>query len=366
MTIRQRAEKGILKIAEKMLPPTTFDRLLIERRRRLNKVTGYYPEAVFFSKEKSEKKYCVVRYTCPTFALMAAGIQYVFCYHQLVERGYIPLIDIEYAYSYRQGRLGEINIWDLCFEQPIPVKEAADQAYVLAAGRLFSYSDDSRVCFDINGDVSDHFIHVRKENFREYYAKVKKYVDPIWKVKPEIIMELEEKVWNKVEGHKVLGVFLRENFTKDISFKNKADQAVFGNHPLLPGVRETVKIIKTELQDWKYDFIFLSTLYEDSLQIFREEFGDKVVCIDRQRMHFSDERIANFGMSEKELYEVYLTNQHVNERWTKTYLEEIIALSKCDYLVGGASSGMAAALTMNGGNYEDIYILEDARKIQRY
>lgn len=366
MTIRQKAEKGILKIAEKILPPTTFDRFLIERRRRINKVIGYYPEAVFFSKGKSEKKYCIVRYTYPVFALMAAGIQYIFCYHQLVERGYIPLIDIEFAYSYRQGRLGENNIWDLCFEQPISVKEAVDQAYVLATGGLFSYSDAPRVCLDINSDMNDHFIHVRKDNFREYYAKVKKYVAPIWKVKPEIILELEEKEWNKVKGYRVLGVFLRESFTKDISPKNEADKAVYGNHPLLPGVREIVGIIKTGLQDWNYDFIYLSTMYEDSLQIFREEFGDKVVCIERHRLHFSDEPILSFDMSEKELYEQYLINQHVDEKITRTYLEEIIALSRCDYLIGGASSGMAAALTMNGGKYEDIYILEDARKIQRY
>lgn len=366
MTIRQRAEKGILKIAEKMLLPITFDRLLIERRRRINKVTGYYPEAVFFSKMKSDKKYCVVRYARPTFALMAAGIQYIFCYHQLVERGYIPLIDIEFVYSYKQGRLGENNIWDLCFEQPITVKEAVEQPYVLAAGSFFSCTDDPEICLDINDNVKDHFIHVRKDNFREYYAKVKKYVDPIWKVKPEIIEEVEKNVWSKVKGFRVLGVFLRENFTKDIHLENEADQAVFGNHPLLPGVIETVEIIKTKLQDWKYDFIFLSTIYEDSLQAFIDEFGDKVICIDRKRMHFSDERITNFGMSEKEFYEIYLSDQFSNEEMIKTYLEEIIMLSQCDYLIGGASSGMAAALTMNGGKYEDIYILEDARKIQRY
>ena len=49
-----------------------------------------------------------------------------------------------------------------------------------------------------------------------------------------------------------------------------------------------------------------------------------------------------------------------------TYLKEIIALSQCNYFIGGASSGAAIALTMNGGEYEDIYLLEDIRKINRY
>lgn len=366
MMIRQKAEKWILKIAEKALLPTTFDRLLLERRRRINKVAGYYPEAVFLSKGKSETKYCVVRYTLPTFALMAAGIQYVFCYHQLRERGYIPLIDIEYAYSFKQGKIGENNIWDLCFEQPITVKEAANEPYVLVTGDLLSYSDDPKVCQEINNDIRDHFIHVRKDNFREYYARAKKYIDPIWKVKPEIVTEFEKKVWDKVRGHRVLGVFLRENFTKDVCFDNQADKDVFVNHPLLPGVRETIEIIKTQLQGWKYEFIFLSTIYEDSLQIFREEFDDIVICIDRQRMKIKDKRPTSFGMSEKELYEISVERQEKNEEITKMYLEEIMALSRCNYLIGGASSGMAAALTLNGGEYEDIYILQDARKIKRY
>lgn len=366
MSVRQNVEKYVLKLAGKVLSPTTFDRLLIERRRRLNNVKGYYPEAVFISKENSETKYCVVRYTAPTFALMAAGIQYVFCYHQLRERGYIPLIDIEYAYSYKQGKLGENNIWDLCFEQPITVKEAVQKPYVLATGNLFSYSDDSKVCQDINGDKEDHFIHVRKENFREYYSKAKKYIEPIWKIKPELVTEFEEKVWNKVKGSRVLGIFLRENFTKDVCFDNEADRKVFSNHPLLPGVRETIEIIKTQLRDWKYDLIFLSTIYEDSLQIFKEEFGDIVIYAERQRMKINEKKPANFGMSEKELYEISLERRNANEEITKMYLEEIVALSKCDYLIGGASSGMAAALTLNGGEYEDIYILEDVRKIQRY
>ena len=39
---------------------------------------------------------------------------------------------------------------------------------------------------------------------------------------------------------------------------------------------------------------------------------------------------------------------------------------RCTYFLGGPCSGSAVALTMNGGKYEDIYILEDKRKITRY
>ncbi len=366
MKSKQRIEKNILKILERVLSYSTFDRILIERRRRINKVKGFYPEAVFFSKKKSDKKYCIVRYTRPTFDLMAAGIQYVFCYHRLAARGYIPILDIEYAYTYRQGRIGEYNIWDECFKQPVLAKEAAVQPYVLATGYLFSYSDDPIICLNLNNDAEDHFIHVKRENFRDYYAKAQKYVEPIWQVKDELIEELDNEVWNKLNGHKVLGVFLRENFSKEVSYKVTADEKVYSNHPLLPGIRETIEIIKRQLSEWKYDFIFLSTMYIDSLNQFREEFGDKVICIERKRMNINDSAATNFGMSEIEEFEAFRSRLPYYTNLVKTYIKEIVALSRCNYLLGGASSGMAAALIMNGGKYDDIYILDDARKIQRY
>ena len=366
MSVKQHIEKTILKLGEKILPCTTFDRLLIERRRKINKVTENYPYAGFLSKKESDKKYCIVRYSMPTFALFAAGIQYVFCYHQLAKRGYIPIIDIEYTYSFRQGRIGESNIWDACFMQPVTAKEAALQPYVLVAGELFSYSDDPSICLDLNEDITDHFIHVKKENFRAYYAKAKKYVEPIWQVKDEILSELDEEIWNQINGRRVLGVFLRENFSKDIVYMDKNDQAVFSNHPLLPGVKETIEIIKTQLLSWEYDLIFLSTIYSDSLMLFKEVFGDKVICVDRERMNISDKRSESFGMSEQELYELFRSNVAHYQSTSQAYLKEIVGLSRCNYLLGGASSGMSAALVMNGGEYDDIYVLEDVRKIKRY
>lgn len=366
MEVRRSIENAILKAAEGILPNTTFDRFLIERRRRINKVTENYPYATFLSKKKSDKKYCIVRYSMPTFALMAAGIQYVFCYHQLVKRGYIPIIDIEYAYSFRQGRIGESNIWDACFKQPVTAKEAAMQPYVLAAGELFSYSDDPSICLDLNEDITDHFIHVKKENYREYYAKAKKYTDPIWQVKDEVIEELDAEIWNRVKDYRVLGVFLREDFSRDVHHQNKADEIVYSNHPLLPGVKEIIAIIKDELLEWKYDFIFVSTKYIDSLKLFQEEFGNKVICLKRERRNLNDAFPTNFGSSEREMYEEEKKSQSFYKETNKTYLKEIVALSRCSYFVGGPSSGSAAVLTMNGGKYDDIYILEDVRKIKRY
>ena len=71
-------------------------------------------------------------------------------------------------------------------------------------------------------------------------------------------------------------------------------------------------------------------------------------------------------MSEQELYETFSSNSLYYQSTSRAYIKEVIGLSRCDYLIGGASSGTAAALVMNGGAYDDIYILEDARKVKRY
>lgn len=359
-------ESHILKIADILLPGTLFDRLVLERRRRVNNITGYYPEAVFFSKEKSKKKYCVVRFALPNMAFMASGIQYIFCYRELIKRGYIPILDIEYIYSYKQGRLGEANVWDECFKQPITASQAEKECYVLATGNNYPLPIDKNLCLEINGDELDHFIHVKKENFRAYYARVKHYVEPIWQVKDEVIESLDKELWDKVKGKRVLGVFLREDFSSDRKHVDQKDELVYKNHPMLPSVREIISIIKEQLQDWKYDYVFVSTLYHNSIKIFIEEFHDKVIFLDRIHLDINKLPDTNFGMNEEELYDIGIKNYEKDMNINKCYLKDIVALSRCNYLIGGASSGTASALIMNGGKYDDIHILEDIRKINRY
>lgn len=360
-------EKAVLKIMVGILPPTVYDRIVIWWRRKINKVTGYYPEAFYFSKKKDKNKYCVVRYSIPTYALMAAGIQYIFCYYKLCDKGYIPVLDLECEYSYEQGRIGELGIWDSCFEQSITAKDAIKQKYVLATGNMYDYSGDKRIAKWLNGDTQDHFLHVKKDNYKEYYAKAKKLTEPIWKVKDTIIAELEKEVGSIIKEQRVLGVFLREDFSNDVIYKDKKDIKVYENHPLLPTVQEIINIIKNDLQQWQYDKIYVSALYSKSIETMKKELGDKVVYIQRKNMLSSrDDRKIGFTDTSFELYEKMNKTKEWYYENNISYVKDLVALSRCTYFLGGPCSGSAVALTMNGGKYEDIYILEDKRKITRY
>lgn len=364
--MRRYIEKVILKIIEGILPATVFDRIVIWWRRKVNKVKGKYPEVVFYKKKKAKKKYCVVRYAMPTFGIMAAGIQYIFCYYKLLDRGYIPVLDLEYEYSYRKERIGEHGIWDLCFEQTIAAKDVVKEKYVLITGELYDYSADTKISEWLNGNKEDHFLHTKKDDFREYYAKANELTTSIWKVKESLVKELDEEIGDCLENHRVLGVFLRENFSSERCHTNQAESEVFARHPLLPTVSEIIELIKNNLKHWNFDMIYLSTIYADSVDIFKEEFGNMIVTIARERRSIRETPLVSFSNSEKELYESYCKNIESGTHQVKSYIKDIVALSRCTYFLGGPSSGSAAALTMNGGKYEDIYILEDRRKIMRY
>lgn len=364
--MKRKIEKLVLQILEQILPSTQFDRLLICWRRRVNKIQEYYPQAFLLSKKKSTKKYCVVRYSIPEYGIMAAGIQYIFYYYKLLDRGYVPIMDLECEYSYKQRRIGEHGVWDLCFEQAITAQQAMHENYVLVTGKLFECIPDECIAEWLNGDSNDHFLHTRKDDFREYYAKAKKIVEPIWQVKKSILEELNDEIGNELREHRVVGVFLREQFSREIKRSNQSDIEVFDRHPLLPTVEETIELIKNNLKKWNFDKIYLSTIYEDSVIRFRKEFGDMIIAISRDRFDINQKQTFSFSNTEQDIYQEYCKDIQKKDNLTKTYVKDLVALSRCTYFIGGPSSGSAVALTMNGGQYEDIYILEDKRKIERY
>ena len=69
-----------------------------------------YKMAYFHSKRKNTKeKYCIIRFQRPEYALLAAGIQYVFIYEWAISKGFIPVLDLEYEYDYQRYEIGQNN-----------------------------------------------------------------------------------------------------------------------------------------------------------------------------------------------------------------------------------------------------------------
>lgn len=328
-----------------------------------------YRFAYFVKRKRSKKKYCIFRFQLPDYMTFAAGIQYIFAYEYARSKGFIPVIDMEWEYCFHQYELGKDNAWEYCFNQPVSVEEALKKDYVLVETLGMPGTWLDQMCLDINGRKGDHWIHATQNNWREYYAKVNQYIQKSWTFKPELINEYQTKYGCKIEeGDRVLGVALRESFSSDAYNKMQAEaKKVFSEHPMCPGITETLELVHEHMKTWKCNKIFLSTMFQESLELFLQEFGDSVIYVDRDRNSLNDYKTKpdDWAMNNKEIYEYHQKNSDIRNM-TVTYTEEIIGLSKCDYLIAAKSSGSIAALAMNGGKYKDIYILPDKNNIERY
>ena len=85
----------------------------------------------FVSRKNSKKKYCIFRLEIPYYMLFSAGNLYLYMYNWAIDKGMIPILDVEYTYDFERYRLGEKNIWEMIFEQPLTVKKALNEDWVL-------------------------------------------------------------------------------------------------------------------------------------------------------------------------------------------------------------------------------------------
>ena len=332
----------------------------------------YWTATHFLAKKKitAEKKYCVFRLVFPSFALFAAANAYIFMYEWALSKGFIPIMDMEYMYSFRQGRIGEDNKWEYCFQQPINAKEVDKQNYVIVRRvGLRKNSLLKRTCMDINGKEDDMYIHVTENDWRKYYANINKYVKKCWVFKQEILDDFEKEYGTQMrKAQNILGVFLRENFSEDYyKYLSDTEKKIYDNHPRVPDINTTIGIIKEYMQKWKCDYIFLSTVFQDSVERAREEFGDKIITIDRLRYKNILDPVTSrphFDATEEEIYQNEI--QHDYKEMLVSYTKEIIGLSRCNYLIAAKGNGASAALSINGGKYKDIHILEDENESAMY
>lgn len=359
----------ISKLLKSVLPYDMFKRIeIIYKHLKFKDKKRRFILPYFYARQKDNCKYCVFRYPIPNYGILAIAKRYIFAYDWAVSKGYIPVVDVEFEYCFENYELGENNLWDECFEQPLSVKEVLEKRYVLIEqmGAESCYQEDT--CRKINGNINDTSIHVIQDDWRDYYLKASRYIEKCWKLKPVFEREIDEWCHNSLGNSIVLGVCLRENFSKDAdkARTNETMIAVHKLHPSAPGIKEVIDIVDQYLEKWHCEKILLATMFEESVVSFKKHFGEKVVCVPRKRANFQDSmQSEEIGLkSSKEWYDYTKENSVYID--AKSYVKEIVAISKCNYLIAAKSSGTAVALTLNGGKYNDIYILPDENHVERY
>ena len=339
-----------------------------------------YMDAVWSTEgeEEPDRQYYVFRWMEPNYSIFSVGLKMLLAREWAEKNHFIPVVDIEYEEDYMNGELGISNEWEFCFEQPCMTKDVARKKNVLT-GPLIKGTENWKylreTCREINGDEHDLYIHAIDDpgQYKEYYKKLNSLSRDIWTLKPEILKDVE-LIWKEdFEGKRVLGVSLREMFNGDED--KKSLQKVVSKHPSSLKVEEICELIRKYMLKWNFSYIFAATYYEHSIEKLKEEFGSRLLYLNRKRCRLDDDLSMNEKVWEsaqqgkitelKKYSEKMWGESGIREK-TIDYMKEVILLSRCQYFIGAKSSGTIAACIMNNGEYEGLYIIPDERGSRKY
>lgn len=326
----------------------------------------------YISKKKQPKnKYVVLRFSPGNVGLFALMRSIVFTIDYWEKRHFIPVIDFEYEDYLLSDKLGEHNIWDKCFKQKKTVKEVLKEDYVLVDD-VSKHRANLKTCMVINGNcvqTNCDLVGLVRNSWREYYKKVNQYLmNEI--VKSDAIDNVLEKEFYSKKSNKqvILGVMMREEFSEEAyHLMPEERRKIIDLHPRVPNVDETIEIVDQYVKQHHIDKIFLSTTIIETVDQFKNRFGDKVICLERERCSMETYKVNHFGLSSSE------HREKLKEDWGDyeadipvKYVSEVYALSDCDYLLAAPSGGTIGALMFNGGQYKDIKILDDLNQSKLY
>lgn len=152
----------------------------------------------------------------------------------------------------------------------------------------------------------------------------------------------KEKIWRvNSEKDKILGICFRFG-GHSLRHYNYGQ-----GHPIQPDEDYIIKIAREKIKKYGINKIFIASDTNEAIEIFKNEFGDRLIFVDRIRY---SEKIKN--VSENPLYRI---NQIL--KTSKYYLLEMELLAICDFLIGSINSGFRYAVIKNNNNYKDIEIL---------
>lgn len=312
----------ILEIRKKLKAIPVINRLYIKIKWREHKVSwgNENPDKVFFVIRRATCKVGLFSYVMTNMGLVK----------QAVEKGYIPVIDMQNnANSYlEENEVGRKNAWEFYFEQPegYSLSDITKSRNVILSNGLIT----SKNCYPGKEIITE------RESLKIWRDFFLKYL----KVKKEIRDEAEFLYQTAFGKERVLGVLCRGTDYRNTHPKN---------HPVQPEPDEVIRKAWEVMEEFSCTRIYLATEDDDIFQKFKDAFG-------RQLWVTEAKRYANTGTANINDME----GGRENERYLKgkEYLINILLLTQCDCLVAGSAGGTYGALLMSEKyEYEYVYNL---------
>lgn len=216
--------------------------------------------------------------------------------------------------------------------------------------KYYKYSTNTLPCIN-NGE--DLFLY-------------RKYSKDFFKPKKNIIRNADEFVKNnKIDM--CLGVGMREQFSLGAyrkGYKKTRHQRYLEiAHPILPSVEESIEVVKERMKKWGYTKLFVSTLYEETIDKFEQSFGkENVIAYPRNRRSFDE------YLNDEDGYRAKSKRKGAEEkkRIHIEYMEEMMILSQCDSLIVAKSGAIRLVGICKEKKYSHFDLFSDANENSLY
>ncbi len=258
-----------------------------------------------------------------------------------IDKGFIPIIDLKHYQNayFKSGRIYKDNTWEYFFEQPCgytldDIDSDSDSEITISSHHRFPVGKNYKMTTDMLPISKTKTIKKLSLELKQRYQALFKF--------NSITKQYIEETYSKIIGNdtNVLGVLCRgTDYTIRRSFRE----------PIQPTPKQVIKKVYEFLKKYPdIDKIYLATEDHSIYQIFKNEFGDKLL----------DNNQYRYSYSEKEkpyLSDIKTERPDHHFQIALEYLSSLYILSKCKYFVGGRCGGSLTAWLMENG-WEDLYI----------
>lgn len=324
----RRIEK-VKSVIKKCVSPKTRKRLILVYGKFLS--SKYIEKKKCYGKENPDKTFYVIR-RAPKGAGLLSNYGLVLEHLLSAEkRGLIPVIDMQDTLTYyneEQPINGTYNAWEYYWEQPTQwelddIKKS--QNVILSSSRV----TDRIYQFD---DVLDDTKALMA------YHRISLNI-PVNKTTSEYVQQVKPKAFND-SNNRILGVAVRGTDYR-LGLYGGIEQ---------PTVEDIVKIVEKYGKEWDCNYVFLTTEEEEPIELFRESFGGRLLCTERQRFsNYTGDIPTPLVRRNRELDRYYTGLE---------YLSEMRILSECSCLICSKTSGSIMSSIWNGGKYEHRLIID--------
>ena len=254
------------------------------------------------------------------------------------DNGYIPVVDMQnYESQYLcKEELGKTNVWEVFFKQPAGYSlEDIKNSKNIILGRKLPYPRleyyMGQSPFYENEDRIKYFHNL----FQEYIVfndRTTNYLD-----------ELHNTMFG--DKGRIVGVLCRGT-----DYMQKKPR----NHPVQPNPLDVIRDTKEVMNKYNCDYVFVATEDADILDVFKNEFGRRLLYIEQTRLRKQDITKNDY------LSSAFMRLNQSNDIFHRCidYLSATFLLSKCNCYIAGRTGGSKGVLIMsNGFEFKKIYDL---------